>query len=288
MRGRGRDGANMEAPDLINALGLEPTGHTRSDAFAIPRCSPTLSLSRWRDPLHNTEMASTASEGVQRFHGRSEANEEMQMRMVAMDEFRQGLWRILAEAESARREQASRGRDIPQDRPPRPLGRRRRRRRTQRLQEEQDSSGAPASLQLLQEEEQDGEGAPASLHESASEEEAQANAWPVSQMLEYINSVTTVMRYKTRQGDRPVCAICLESYNEEDELRVLPCMHSYHRSCTDQWLLKGRLDCPLCRQRVSEVVPHGLADVHSAHGGHAPDEADLSRSQWLVVRRLHL
>ncbi|KAL3723281.1 hypothetical protein ACJRO7_035463 [Eucalyptus globulus] len=54
------------------------------------------------------------------------------------------------------------------------------------------------------------------------------------------------------------CAICLESFEEEEEFCVLKtCNHGYHESCIKQWLSNWRtLHCPLCRRlvRVASVT----------------------------------
>ncbi|XP_022872888.1 E3 ubiquitin-protein ligase ATL23-like [Olea europaea var. sylvestris] len=46
------------------------------------------------------------------------------------------------------------------------------------------------------------------------------------------------------------CAICLESFIEGDNCKILPsCEHLFHANCVDQWL--GRKpNCPTCRARV--------------------------------------
>ncbi|PWN21664.1 hypothetical protein BCV69DRAFT_281602 [Microstroma glucosiphilum] len=49
-----------------------------------------------------------------------------------------------------------------------------------------------------------------------------------------------------RAGDR--CAICLEEWLDEDDVRILGCRHAYHQGCVDQWLLSSSNSCPMCRQ----------------------------------------
>ena len=50
--------------------------------------------------------------------------------------------------------------------------------------------------------------------------------------------------------DHPSCEICLGDYAEGEMLRILPCMHFFHRECVDEWLLGRDQVCPLCRDRV--------------------------------------
>jgi len=56
-----------------------------------------------------------------------------------------------------------------------------------------------------------------------------------------------------KQGCMPaenaLCSICLNDYEEGDELRRLPCTHLFHSPCIDRWL-SNHLTCPLCIQSV--------------------------------------
>jgi len=42
------------------------------------------------------------------------------------------------------------------------------------------------------------------------------------------------------------CSVCLCDYAEGETLRALPCHHSFHAACVDQWLKTSRA-CPCCR-----------------------------------------
>lgn len=49
------------------------------------------------------------------------------------------------------------------------------------------------------------------------------------------------------------CHICLMEYEEGDQMRVLPCSHTYHMTCIDKWLRDVHRVCPLCRGDVCEL-----------------------------------
>lgn len=47
------------------------------------------------------------------------------------------------------------------------------------------------------------------------------------------------------------CCICLASYQPRDEVRILPCSHSYHKGCIDLWFEQSTL-CPICKQSLND------------------------------------
>jgi len=46
--------------------------------------------------------------------------------------------------------------------------------------------------------------------------------------------------------DFELCAICVESYQVSETIRILPCKHVFHKSCVDPWLIEHRT-CPMCK-----------------------------------------
>ncbi|KAI8987794.1 hypothetical protein BDF20DRAFT_289648 [Mycotypha africana] len=55
----------------------------------------------------------------------------------------------------------------------------------------------------------------------------------------------------TGYDDEEECSICLESYRENDMLRVLPCKHAFHLSCVDTWLTTQKRFCPICKRDIA-------------------------------------
>eukprot|EP00188_Purpureofilum_apyrenoidigerum_P001343 Plantae.Rhodophyta-Purpureofilum_apyrenoidigerum.ctg17285.p1 GENE.Plantae.Rhodophyta-Purpureofilum_apyrenoidigerum.ctg17285~~Plantae.Rhodophyta-Purpureofilum_apyrenoidigerum.ctg17285.p1 ORF type:complete len:222 (+),score=27.86 Plantae.Rhodophyta-Purpureofilum_apyrenoidigerum.ctg17285:328-993(+) len=42
------------------------------------------------------------------------------------------------------------------------------------------------------------------------------------------------------------CVICIENYQEGENLKILPCLHVFHSHCADTWL-QEHLNCPTCK-----------------------------------------
>lgn len=63
------------------------------------------------------------------------------------------------------------------------------------------------------------------------------------------------IKFRNEDSDKyQTCAICLEDYKENEELRILPCEHEYHKNCIDEWLVKNNSSCPKCRQGANDSL----------------------------------
>ncbi|KAK3709235.1 hypothetical protein LTR37_010973 [Vermiconidia calcicola] len=64
------------------------------------------------------------------------------------------------------------------------------------------------------------------------------------------------------------CAICLDTLEDDDDVRGLTCGHAFHAACVDPWLTGRRACCPLCK--ADYYIPKPRAD--------GSDDPNLSRS----------
>ncbi|CAH8507406.1 unnamed protein product [Heterobilharzia americana] len=56
----------------------------------------------------------------------------------------------------------------------------------------------------------------------------------------------TVASEKNDPSECDRCMICLEDYEESQQIRQMRCSHEFHANCVDKWL-KTKRTCPLCR-----------------------------------------
>jgi len=64
----------------------------------------------------------------------------------------------------------------------------------------------------------------------------------------------------TNPGDS--CAICIDTLEENDDIRGLTCGHAFHAGCLDPWLTSRRACCPLCK--ADYYVPKPRPDGEAA------------------------
>lgn len=86
-------------------------------------------------------------------------------------------------------------------------------------------------------------------HHQHDEHDEEGQIWQQVGLDEALINSITVFKYK--KGDRLVegteCSVCLNEFQENENLRLLPkCCHAFHPSCIDVWL-KSHTNCPMCR-----------------------------------------
>ncbi|XGW12511.1 hypothetical protein V3C99_013306 [Haemonchus contortus] len=53
------------------------------------------------------------------------------------------------------------------------------------------------------------------------------------------------------------CAICMVDFEPGEKVRFLPCMHSFHQTCVDDWLMRS-FTCPSCLEPVDSTILSSL------------------------------
>ena len=65
---------------------------------------------------------------------------------------------------------------------------------------------------------------------------------------------TNIKKRKTERTEDNICSICMEHYDEDDTLSLLPCAHKYHTDCIRPWFAQGEKSCPHCKIDVAESL----------------------------------
>ena len=56
-------------------------------------------------------------------------------------------------------------------------------------------------------------------------------------------------------SDSGSCCICIQDVEKGEQITVMPCSHTFHSSCVDEWLVQ-KASCPICKATLdaSNVV----------------------------------
>jgi hypothetical protein len=63
------------------------------------------------------------------------------------------------------------------------------------------------------------------------------------------------------------CSVCLVEFADGDVLRILPCLHRFHVSCVDTWLVHQHGVCPVCKADVAAALERGSGVLRDDDGG---------------------
>lgn len=69
------------------------------------------------------------------------------------------------------------------------------------------------------------------------------------------------------------CSICLDDYAPGEQVRVLPCGHTFHGSCIFPWLTERSPTCPLCKAMFEAVPNEADEDEEAPETSSAADGA---------------
>lgn len=84
----------------------------------------------------------------------------------------------------------------------------------------------------------------------------------------------------TNPGDS--CAICIDTLEEDDDIRGLTCGHAFHAGCLDPWLTSRRACCPLCK--ADYYVPKPRPEGEPETTGRRNRMPQPPASAWTGIR----
>ncbi|KAJ1034452.1 hypothetical protein NDA18_001313 [Ustilago nuda] len=70
------------------------------------------------------------------------------------------------------------------------------------------------------------------------------------------------------------CAICLCDFVDGDRVRILPCGHIFHRQEVDDWLVRVKKLCPICKRDITVPIPPAPPVGVSASAAASPTAAE--------------
>ncbi|KAK4536094.1 hypothetical protein CDCA_CDCA07G2119 [Cyanidium caldarium] len=95
----------------------------------------------------------------------------------------------------------------------------------------------------------------------------------------------TALSRSVGRGDG--CAVCLDAFFDAEMVRMLPCVHCFHRDCVDRWLTRCKA-CPICKRDIDDPreatgAPGCDGAVHTTfllYPDEDPTELIESESTW--------
>lgn len=81
------------------------------------------------------------------------------------------------------------------------------------------------------------------------------------------------------------CAICIDTLDDDDDVRGLQCGHAFHASCVDPWLTSRRACCPLCKADyyVPKPRPEGANGEGLTRSATNPDLPHPPQSTYSII-----
>jgi hypothetical protein len=80
------------------------------------------------------------------------------------------------------------------------------------------------------------------------------------------------------------CAICLDTLEDDDDVRGLTCGHAFHASCVDPWLTGRRACCPLCKADYYVPKPRPEGEIDPTTGRRSGAGLTSPQAVWTTTR----
>ncbi|KAL9243721.1 hypothetical protein vseg_017576 [Gypsophila vaccaria] len=90
---------------------------------------------------------------------------------------------------------------------------------------------------------------------------------------------------KNTDEDGKICAVCLEDFNDGEDVMLTPCKHMFHEECIVPWV-KNHGKCPVCRSGLCDSIrENASAGLSRGRGAAMPAEHGLFSDDILSIIR---
>ncbi|KAB8274898.1 hypothetical protein BDV30DRAFT_84688 [Aspergillus minisclerotigenes] len=88
------------------------------------------------------------------------------------------------------------------------------------------------------------------------------------------------------ESEESTCSLCFATLEPGTMLRHLPCQHSFHQPCIDEWLCEHDASCPLCRRTFYHLRrPYIIEHMVPARPQTPPEmDADIREARQTFVK----
>ena len=71
---------------------------------------------------------------------------------------------------------------------------------------------------------------------------------------EQFNNLECTSFKELNLNENKECLICIENFNDDDDVIKIPCNHIFHKNCIKSWVCEESNKCPICRVEVDKGI----------------------------------
>ena len=71
---------------------------------------------------------------------------------------------------------------------------------------------------------------------------------------EQFNNLECTSFKELNLNENKECLICIENFNDDDDVIKIPCNHIFHKNCIKSWVCEESNKCPICRVEIDKGI----------------------------------